>query len=368
MKMHKRIYRTVIIGLAATSTLSGCKKIFNVPEEKDYLSPRLTYTNKSYSPILGRTTLLSNIFNADNSSFPLKFEIINARLGDGTPVTDLFQVQKTWAWVGAYDGNEKSIAEIDAKRKMEDHPLFEVRSSGEFIMWGSATSALVKPRGPSDTDNETRFFDVKVSNGGGETVIQNLRIQPFRERPYEPHDDRDEFSGGPATESDSVTRKYIYPAYLNNMVGENSNLPLRLTLNRDQGLIPDVRVYFHRKGNGHSLAFKFMNTDSVAMDPALFKRTRWDEILHGFNRITTATEVKYDVAYPIPLARVPTKYTVGGLNGDGSQAHVEFSFDRLTFGGIRAVATMGLNFNIFQEGDWEIVFHFIRENPKFEDD
>lgn len=354
--------------MVLTVGLGSCKKIFNVPDEKDYLSPRLTYTNKTYAPILGRTTLLSNIFNADNSSFPLKFEIINARLGDGTPVTDLFQVQKTWVWTAAYDGTEKSVAEIDAKRKQEDHPLFEVRPSGEFIMWASATSNLIKPRDRNDSDNETRFFDVRVSNGGGEMVIPNLRVQPFLERPYEPHDDRDEFTGLPAKEADSVNRRYIYPAYINNMYGENSNLPLRLTLNRNDGLIPDIRVYFHRKGDGRSLTFKFMNTDSVEIDPARFNRTRWDEMLHGFNRISTSTGVKYDVAYPIPVVRTPTKYTNGGLNGDGSQAHVEFAYDRLGAGGLRLIANMGLNFNIFQEGDWEIVFHFIRENPKFEDD
>ncbi|WP_042722448.1 DUF5007 domain-containing protein, partial [Flavobacterium sp. B17] len=91
-------------------------------------------------------------FNGDNSTQPLKFEIINARFGDGRPVTDLFQKKPTYVWTAPYNGLEKSLAEIEAKRKLEEHPLFEVRSSGEFIMWGSSTNALITPRSADSTN------------------------------------------------------------------------------------------------------------------------------------------------------------------------------------------------------------------------
>jgi hypothetical protein len=77
----------------------------------------------------------------------------------------------------------------------------------------------------------------------------------------------------------------------------------------------------------------------------------------------TATFVKYDVAYPIPLTNWPTKYTTP----DGSQALLTFKYNRIGFGGFRETASMTFNFNIYQEGDWEIIFYFHNETPKFED-
>src|SRR3546814_18489653 len=103
-------------------------------------------------------------FNADNSTMPMKVEIVNARYGDGRPVTDLFQVEPTWVWTAAYDGLETSLEEINAKRKKEERPLFEIRPSGEFILWGTSSNDLIAPR-PADSSNltqEIRFFDVKI--------------------------------------------------------------------------------------------------------------------------------------------------------------------------------------------------------------
>jgi hypothetical protein len=78
----------------------------------------------------------------------------------------------------------------------------------------------------------------------------------------------------------------------------------------------------------------------------------------------TSTAVKYEVAYPIPLVQIPTPYT----NTSGNRASVAFSYDRIGFGGFRVDATIGLNFAIFEKGDWEIVFWFNKDNPKFIND
>jgi hypothetical protein len=363
-QMRTYFKKEFIFFLFAIAVLSSCKKIFNLPNDKDYLSSNVNYSNKIFEPIIGRTTVIGG-FNGDNSTQPIKFEIVNARFGDGRPVTDLFQKKATYVWTAPYNGLEKSLAEIEAKRKLQEHPLFEVLPSGEFILWASSTNELIAPR-PADSTNfpqDTRFFDVKITNTGGHTIIRDFQIRPFRERPYEPSDDFNIYSGGPAphpkTPYNPLSRNYIRP-FLNNVIGATTDIPLES--NDDK---KDVVVYIRpfTGGTGNSLRFKFLNKDSVEMNPALFNETVWDKIVHGFNFQKTLTYAQYDVAYPIPLVEIPTVYAPGG-----TRDHAEFRYSRIGFGGGRVVASFGIDFAIYRKGDWEIVFHFLKDNPKFENE
>lgn len=351
--------------LSAIMVFSGCRKVFNLPEEKSYLSTKINYTTKDFTPILGRTTLFQGIFNADNSSFPMKFEIVNPHFGDGRPANDLLKKQPTLVWTSEYTGKETSLAQIEAKRKTEDRPIVEVRSSGDLVVWNTATSALLTPRDSIIYPQDIRYFDVKVSNSGGTTVIRDLSIIPMRERPYFPDADINPYSGKPNTSSGGRSLIHNFPA-VSGMVGESTNQPLT-TNNSSKGI---VYVYIRKftGGNGHSLRFKFLNKDSVAINPAKFNETKWDQLVHGFNMEMTREYVKYDVAYPIPLAAIPTRFTNGGITGSGTDAHAEFAYSRKGFGGNREVGVLAQNFRIYEKGDWEIVFHFKTVNPKFQDD
>lgn len=356
--------RTKLLLLALLPILfSSCKKVFELPAEKEYISKNLNYGSKFFEPILGRTTVFGN-FNADNSTQPLTFKIVNARFGDGRPMTDLFTTKEVWVWTGEYDGKEKSLEEINAKRKKETKPLLEVRTSGQFILWASATDDLVTARKADSSHlvQNRRFFDVKVSNTGGEVILKDLELRLWRERAYEPQTDVNPYTGAvarnPIDPFNPKGRDYIRPN-LSNVIGKVSRKAL---VSNDN--IKDVVAYIRpfTGGNGHSLRFKFLNKDSVAINPALFNETKWDILVHGFNRVTTAEYVQYDVAYPIPLVNIPTIYASGG------RANVNFSYSRIGFGGIRQTANIGLGFSIYREGDWEIVFHFKTDNPKFEDE
>lgn len=362
-KMIKR-YRLIPLYLLLLAIVPmGCKKLYNLPENKDFLSENINYSNKVLEPILGRTNLMGNI-SSDNSTLPLQFEIVNARYGDGRPVTDLFQTRPVYVWTAEYDGLEKSLEEIEAKRKIEERPLFEVRESGQFIMWNSATNDLVQPRpiDSSDLAQDIRFFDLKVSNSGGEIILKDFRVRPWRERPYEPSNDINHYTGAvardPRDPANPFKRDFIRPR-LSNVIGENTD---RALITNDER--KDVVVYIRpvEGGSGNKLRFKFLRTDSTEMDPALFNETRWDKLVHGFNMVKTSEYVEYDVAYPIPLVNIPTEYT------NGSSAKVNFSYARRAFGGGVTTATFGLDFRIFQPGHWEIVFHFRTDNPKFEDE
>jgi len=345
--------------------LSGCQKLYNLPEEKEYLSENISYDNKILQPIIGRNNLMGQ-FNADGSTQPLQFEIVNARYGDGRPVTDLFQVRPTYVWTGAYDGKETSLEQIEAKRRIEERPLFEVRQSGQFILWAASTNDLIEPR-PADSSNlvqDIRFFDVKISNTGGTAYLRDFQIIPWRERPYEPSTDINPYTGGPAPDptdrENPNKRDYIRP-WLNNVIGEQSNRPLQ---SNDQ--IKDVVVYIRpfEGGNGRNLRFRFMAPDSTYIHPDAFNETRWTRLVHGFNMEKTDEYVQYDVAYPIPLVNIQTPYT----NSNGSRAALEFRYSRKGFGGELTYGSFGLEFAIFRPGDWEIVFHFRNEKPKFEDE
>lgn len=355
-------YKTLAF-LVTVIAFSGCRKIFDLPNEKDYLSTKINYTVKDFTAILGRTTLFQGAFSADNSSFPMQFEIVNPHFGDGRPANDILTKKPTLVWIGEYTGKETTLAEIEAKRKLEEHPVVEVRGSGEIIVWNTATSDVVAPRDSVVNPQDKRYFDVKVTNSGGMKIIKDLSITPSIERPYSPDNDINPINGRPNTTSPGgKTLIHNFPS-ISGMVGESTNQPLT-TNDNNKGL---VYLYIRKfqGGNGNSLRFKFLNKDSTAIDPARFNETKWDQIVHGFNMQMTEEYVQYDVAYPIPVAPIPTRFTSGGVDGSGTEAHVEFSYSRLGFGGFREKGTISQNFRIYEKGDWEIVFHFKTVNPKF---
>src|SRR5690606_3336135 len=109
----------------------------------------------------------------------------------------------------------------------------------------------------------------------------------------------------------------------------------------------DVVVFIRRFDDGiGKLRFRFEDTEGDPINPARFNQTKWDQLVHGFNRHTTSEYVEYDVAYPIPLVNIPTPYT----NSSGSVARVNFNYSRRGFGGGVIVAEIGLDFNIYRPG------------------
>ncbi len=112
--MKSIIYKYFALLLLAAILFSGCKKIFDLPDEKDYISNNVNFSNKILEPIIGRTNLIGG-FNSDNSTNPITFEIVNVRFGDGKPVNDLFTPAPTYVWTAPYTGLEKSLAEIEAR-------------------------------------------------------------------------------------------------------------------------------------------------------------------------------------------------------------------------------------------------------------
>ncbi len=351
--------------LASYALFGSCTDIYDLPEDRDFISEEIKYENNVLEPILGRTNLFSTL-NPNNSTLPLKFEIVNARYGDGRPVTDIFQKVPTYEWITEYDGLEKSLAEIEAKRRLVNKSLLEIDSLGRIILWGSSSNELIDPR-PADTVLKTqdiRFFDIKITNTGGSRILKDFQLIPWRQRDYSPSTDINPYTGGvapdPKSPKDPTKQDYILPAWISsNLIGEQTERRLENNADRE-----DIVVYIRKfeGGSGNNLRFKFMAKDGTFINPVKFNETKWDELVHGFNKTISTEYVQYDVAYPIPLTNYRTDY----VNGD--HARVEFAFSRIQRGGDRIRANFGLDFRIFKQGDWEIIFHFRNDNPKFEDD
>lgn len=342
----KNTYSTTLLCMRFAALLlmivtSGCEK--NLPDDRESLGLDTRFTQTVYAPVLGRNTLFSNNFFVGSSSLPLTFKIINMRTREGAVAPELTQNTPVQIWTQPYLGDEKSIAEIEAKRKFENRPLFEIREhSGQFLMWSTATSNVLRTQPDSGY-----VFDVEVSNSGGRRYFRDFKLMPLKERAFEPS------TLNPTTGLAQFVG--LSPTNVNNIRGTKTSRFLGTG---------DIQVLFRKIGPGKSLSFKFVDSLFQPIDPARFNLTKWDKLVHGFNMVKTTESVKYDLAYPVPLIAYRTDYT----NTAGDKARVVFRYDRQGFGNIREEANLNLEFSIFEQGEWEIICWFKNEPPKFIND
>lgn len=385
MKNLTLVIFKVMIGAAIFMLSAGCKKSYNLPDKKSYISSQADYSTKIFSPILGRTTEYTNIFNAANSTFPMTFALLNPRYGDGRDGSDIVASKPTLIWTSPYTGKETSLAQIEAKRHLENHPMLEIAGNGDIKLWYTADRTNIKPADSVVTPQQQHYFDVKISNSAGTRIISNLSITPTIEQPYYPNADYNTITGKPNTTTPGGhTLVYNYPDTLSGIVGETTNSAMSDPRNPATGLVYlFIRKFTDQAGDstnaaakGHRLRIKVLDKDSVAINPAKFNATVWADQIHGFKKDGTPggdvyqRYVEYNVAYPIPLADIPTKYTAGGVSNPagGDKAQINLTYSRLGFGGVPQIGKITQNFQIFATGDWEIVFYFKTENPKFAND
>ncbi|MGX5818877.1 DUF5007 domain-containing protein [Chitinophaga lutea] len=329
--------------------LSGCYKE-TLPKEQDYMSKDMAYKLEVFKSNLGRTNLFTNIFNANFSTQPLEFTILDPRIDNKTPAKFLLDSVDTWQWKSYYSGEEKTIDEINAKRVKVRRPLLDIRkNSGEIIVWNTDSNKVRYGQ---------YYFDVKVANKAGERIFKGLNLDLRRPKPYEPYD----FDDATGQRLDPTKGGFIKPTDLNGHFDE-----LRGVIIKDS-----VDVFFVKTGNArNTVTFKFAKRDSSFIPVSVFNRTRWDSLYYvsrmadrnvkfAFNgRIPQdSMSVTFDITNPFPvLADV--------ANGD-EMASIDFRFSRVHLGG-RINGSVKLTFAILEPGEWTIVFKY-RVNPKFEDD
>ncbi len=344
MKILKSVKQLLMIGVGLFMLMS-CKKF--IPDDQDSLGTDVVYNTNEFMPLLGRNTFYNNIVNiGQNTSQPLTFKIVNVRDIDGQPSVlfeDKFPVK---VWTKSYSGEEKSLEEIESKRKTEYRPVLEIlQKSGNINFWGqSVNSNFVKTQPDSGY-----VFDIEVSNTGGRRYLRNFKLKPYRERPFEP------------SIMDPVTGlsplPYTHPITTTNLLGERTDLLI---------FPNEINVYFNKlesKGKGSkTLTISFLDSLGRPIDVRKFAATEWGKLVHGFNHRFENGKVIYDVAYPIPLAPIKTDYTTA----DGGAAVMDFKFRRRNQFGFLQDCGLRMQFEIYEEGDWEIQFRFMYETPKFE--
>lgn len=352
----RKYNKYMAIAFAAIVMLAtGCKKI---PPLTEYLSENVSFATDTYRPVLGRNTLVLTQFNADGSTYPLTFELQNLRHADGSPAPELTNSVTVKDWITQYTGLETSLAEIEAKRKEVQKPFISIRPGSGDLVFAAASSQQIKSTPGRDS---LYLFDIRVSNAtGASKVFTDRKLIPEKEIAYEP------FAYARNTRLPLTESFQVYPPANTTLITVPREVRLTTSTNlyytTDSLMQPYMSaVYFRKTGNGSSLTFRFLDKDSAAINPAKFSNTKWTELVHGFDMQMTAAYVKYQVAYPVPLSSLATKYTLGGM------ARVLFEYPRRGFGNSLRNGVFGLNFSIYEPGDWEIVIHFKR-NLKFEND
>lgn len=346
MRKNRFIKFFCFLGIGTYSFLNtSCVEKF-LPDVQEAFDREVNFTQQLYKPVLGRTTLFSNNFQSGNSTLPLTFEITRIVKADGSPAPELTDVFPVTVWKSPYLGTEKTLEEIEAKRTLEYRPLFQIhKHSGEFVMYSNAMSAFV-----NCSPSKGYLFDVKVENKGGYKYFNNLQLVPLRESDFEP------------SIYDSETglikdKDYIPATAARSIVLESGSYTSS----------EKIQVYLRENKENtdktKTLTFRFYNSDYTPISPEKFNQTKWDELIHGFNKEMGADYVKYDVVYPMPLVQVPSKYT----NSEGNLLKLRFAYDRITARGYRLDSYFEIEFGIYKEAHWEVIVVFAEGAPEFRD-
>lgn len=331
-----------VLGIAAIAT--SCTKY--IPDDLDALSDDILFTTKEFSPYIGRVTNYENILSLSNkSTLPLNFKIMDVRTSEGESAPELMEKYPVKVWTAAYTADEKSLEEIEAKRKTEYRPILEVQQkNGDIVFWNAGNSSLIKTL-PSDG----YVFDVEIANSGGRKYERDLVLKPRKEKDYEPSQYDDELG--------IAKNSFLRPSSIINVYGDKTGLP-----------VFDTRVYiFENKeitGPGNSFTLSVIDSLGQIIDVEKFNRTDFDHLVHGFNKRFEGGKVIYDVAYPMPLIRYPSRYT----NTSGDRARIGLRYNRIARGGLLQEAAILFDFAIYREGHWEIQVRFNGETPNFDNE
>lgn len=328
MRYLNKYFLVGILLFLSVLGMQSCVKDF-VPTETAAFSEDMAFIETEFRPVLGQN-FNQNFFNDDQSSRPLTFRILNLRAFDGSNANELVKPFPVEIWTTPYTGEERSLAEINAKRTIVNRPLWEIGlHSGSFTMWSVASSDFVRTEPDS-----CYLFDVEVSNAGGKRFFRDFKLKPQVENP--------------AIASFSLNF---------NVFGDSTRQS-----------ISDMRFWLNRTGDGNSVTFKFLDPKLNPIKLSKFNEMTsddWKKLVHGFDMefAQDSSSVKYQVAYPIPLVpSLNTRYN------RGSSAESVFKYSRLAFGGSRISSVFNLAYTIHQKGDWEIIVYFPTEAPLFAND
>ena len=145
-----------------------------------FLSPALKYTNPSIKVAVGASLIQSGAMVTDESTKPLEFSIEAIRTPDGKVADKLMGYKvDTYFWNAEYTGKEKTVEEIDKKRRKVNRPAIDINpENGTIVIYPEATDTTLLVKG-------TYTIDVKVKNTAEERIIKAaLTIEVSYAKPY----------------------------------------------------------------------------------------------------------------------------------------------------------------------------------------
>lgn len=165
-----------ILWLAVMVFAISCTK----DNDNGFLSPALKYTNPSIKVAVGASLIQSGAMVTDESTKPLVFTIEAIRTADGKLAEGVMNYKvDTYFWDAEYTGKEKTVQELDTKRKKVNRPAIDINpENGNIVIYPEASDTLQLPKGKYT-------IDVRVKNSSGEMLIATaLTVEVSYALPY----------------------------------------------------------------------------------------------------------------------------------------------------------------------------------------
>lgn len=166
-----RALSNIILYCCIAFALAGCNKI---PD--GYLSETIVYTRNPFSVAAGKT-IYSEAPNLAGSSYPIKFELLEVRNGNGDIDTTLYKLRDLYIWSAPFNSlTDKTIEDIQKKRtKVPNQPTMQLIAGSGQLLFTEATSA-VQPGKYSLT--------LKMSNSAGTRILKDIITINLQNIPY----------------------------------------------------------------------------------------------------------------------------------------------------------------------------------------
>ncbi|SIN66982.1 DUF5007 domain-containing protein [Chitinophaga niabensis] len=303
---YKNIAKAVMLVALTGGVIYSCRK---VDMQDGYFGENIRYKDKIITLETGRDAYKGDLI-LDRSTLPIKVELADIRRWDGKPAPEMKQEVDAVEWVEEFTGQEKTLEELEKKKRIVKRPVFEISPSDGRLKFRKESYEM---------DSATYFIDVKVSNGAGSRIIKNaLEVKVVKGADYESRDDG----------AWIVCSDYDW----------DGCSPYFDSIN--------IRIdKFEYKGPGNKITVKFKDPNGNLMDPRTFpegskqKGKRMQDFV--FAQRLLADRIEYDVAYPFNTADRQFEWWVPGA-AFGKNDH----YDLFAY----------VNFKVFRPGSWEITW------------
>jgi hypothetical protein len=304
--MKKTTINKILLGAAVIGSFAyGCRK---VDLQDGYFGENIRYRDKIMTLETGRDVMKGDLL-LDRSTGPITVELAAIRKWNGQPAPEMLQQVDAVEWIDEFTGQEKTLEELEKKKKKVKRPVFEINKNDGRIIFRKESYEM---------DSCTYFIDVKVTNGAGSRVISNaLEVKVVKGADFEY---RNDYAWIVCADYDDACYTYF----------------------------DSINIRFQKveyMGEGSTVTFQFIAPDGSVINPKTFpegskqKGKRMEDFTFAFRKFDDRLE--YDVAYPFNTQDREFEWWVPGATF-GKDDH----FDMFA----------AVHFRIFRPGNWKITW------------